>query len=325
MEIKGYILSQGTLFRYSAKKRLSGRCGAENSCLLLPAIEVQFLCLCAGSLESVPSPFLWVGDKYWGISLHQNHSYFGRSRASGQGKEVCFSVNDNEGSSAMKLFWNFLTSWGDHSPQEELCSSWKNGNVTARTSYSRYFAIHQSDGRVRLATELPSLIASCSTRELLITISAMCSVTNTKISTRHDRQLSLPTRHNHNDTNLSCPLPGNSGGRLLSDLPSTSHTNFSSPCQDAYSVILWRNYRNRSATGPFVCDLFTLRSVGRDSDPERARRSADRIPVGAKFSASAQTGPVAHPASCSMGAVSLPWEKNWRGVALTTYAIYHRI
>ena len=89
-------------------------------------------------------------------------------------------------------------------------------------------------------------------------------------------------------------------------------------------VKMWRNYGNRSAAVLSVCDLFTSRSVGRDSDWLRAGRSADRISVGAKFYASAQTGPVAHPASCIMGTVSLPRKKNGRGVALTTYPIYRR-
>jgi hypothetical protein len=33
----------------------------------------------------------------------------------------------------------------------------------------------------------------------------------------------------------------------------------------------------------------------------RAGRSGDRIPVGARFFAHVQTGPEAHPASCTMG------------------------
>jgi hypothetical protein len=38
----------------------------------------------------------------------------------------------------------------------------------------------------------------------------------------------------------------------------------------------------------------------------RAGRSGDRIPAAAKFSASVQTGPEAHPASCTMGTGSFP-------------------
>jgi hypothetical protein len=41
----------------------------------------------------------------------------------------------------------------------------------------------------------------------------------------------------------------------------------------------------------------------------RAGRSEDRIPVGARFFAHVQTGPEAHPASCTMGTVSFPGVK----------------
>jgi hypothetical protein len=40
-----------------------------------------------------------------------------------------------------------------------------------------------------------------------------------------------------------------------------------------------------------------------------AGRSGDRIPVGARFFAHIQTGPGAHPASCTMGTVSFPGVK----------------
>ena len=43
----------------------------------------------------------------------------------------------------------------------------------------------------------------------------------------------------------------------------------------------------------------------------------DRIPVGARFSAPVQTGPGAHPASCTMGTRSFPGVKSGRGVTLT--------
>ena len=43
----------------------------------------------------------------------------------------------------------------------------------------------------------------------------------------------------------------------------------------------------------------------RHSDSLRAARSGDRIPVGARHSALVQTGPEAHPASCTMGTGSL--------------------
>ena len=51
----------------------------------------------------------------------------------------------------------------------------------------------------------------------------------------------------------------------------------------------------------------------------RAGRSGDRIPVGARFSAPVQTGPGAHPASCTMGTGSFPGVKSGRGVTLTPH------
>ena len=49
--------------------------------------------------------------------------------------------------------------------------------------------------------------------------------------------------------------------------------------------------------------------LSRYSDLLRAGRSGDRIPVGARFSAPFQTGPAAHPASCTMGSEYLPGVK----------------
>ena len=42
---------------------------------------------------------------------------------------------------------------------------------------------------------------------------------------------------------------------------------------------------------------------------------------GARFSAPVQTGPGAHPASCTMGTVSLPGVKSGRGVTLTPHCL----
>ena len=47
----------------------------------------------------------------------------------------------------------------------------------------------------------------------------------------------------------------------------------------------------------------------------------DRIPVGTRFSAPVQTGPVAHPASCKMGTRSFPGVKCGQGVLLTTHPL----
>jgi len=58
-------------------------------------------------------------------------------------------------------------------------------------------------------------------------------------------------------------------------------------------------------------------SLSRYSDWLRAGRSGDRIQVGARFSAPVQTGPGAHPASCTMGIGSFPGVKSGRSVTLT--------
>ena len=56
-------------------------------------------------------------------------------------------------------------------------------------------------------------------------------------------------------------------------------------------------------------------------DSLRAGRSENRIPMEAIFSAPVQTGPLAHPASCTMGTGSFPGVKSGRGVLLTTHLI----
>jgi len=45
------------------------------------------------------------------------------------------------------------------------------------------------------------------------------------------------------------------------------------------------------------------------------------IPVGARFSAHVQTGPGAHPASCTMGTGSFPGVKSDRGMTLTLHPL----
>ena len=53
----------------------------------------------------------------------------------------------------------------------------------------------------------------------------------------------------------------------------------------------------------------------------RAGWSGDRIPVEARFFAPVQTGPGAHPASCTMGTGSFPAVKSGRGVTLTPHPL----
>ena len=75
---------------------------------------------------------------------------------------------------------------------------------------------------------------------------------------------------------------------------------------------------------PFTYAYLQYEWVGlcsRYSDWLRAGRSVDRIPVGARYSALVQTGPGAHPASCTMGTGSFPGVKNGQGVTLTPHPL----
>jgi len=53
----------------------------------------------------------------------------------------------------------------------------------------------------------------------------------------------------------------------------------------------------------------------------RTGRSGDRILAGARFSASVQTGPGAHPASCKMGTGSFLGVKSGRSVTLIPHPL----
>ena len=63
------------------------------------------------------------------------------------------------------------------------------------------------------------------------------------------------------------------------------------------------------------------RWLARYNDKLRFRLSGDRIPVGARYYATVQTGPGAHPASCTIGTGSFSRGQSGGGVALTNH--YH--
>jgi hypothetical protein len=77
------------------------------------------------------------------------------------------------------------------------------------------------------------------------------------------------------------------------------------------------NYRPNTGGWKRLCLIrLPTSNDGQDSavgsDSLRTGRSADRIPVVARFSALVQTDPGAHPASCTMGTVSFPGVKGQR-------------
>ena len=75
-------------------------------------------------------------------------------------------------------------------------------------------------------------------------------------------------------------------------------------------------WNNISIIGEFWAGL-----LNQYSDWLQAGRSGDWIPVGVRFSAPVQTGPGAHPASCTMGTRSFLGVKSGRGVTLTPHPL----
>ena len=73
-----------------------------------------------------------------------------------------------------------------------------------------------------------------------------------------------------------------------------------------FKLVLYKGFMGRCSSVGVATEL-------------QAGRSGDRIPVEARFSAPVQTGPGAHPVSCTMGTGSFPRVKSGRGVTLTTH------
>ena len=113
--------------------------------------------------------------------------------------------------------------------------------------------------------------------------------------------------------NLLCVLiHGNFQEKLCTFPRLTQHThyNFSPYLSNRHTI----NYHRCIGNG-------WAGQLSRHSDWLRAGRSGDRIPVAAKFSAPVQTGPGAHPASCTMGTGSFSGVKSGRGVTRTPHPL----
>ena len=85
-----------------------------------------------------------------------------------------------------------------------------------------------------------------------------------------------------------------------------------------------RSYKLHSAPYPFnsmYVLIMWVESRSRYIDWLRAGRSGDQIPEGTRFSTPFQTGPGAHPASCTMGTGSFPGVKSGWGVTLTPHPL----
>jgi hypothetical protein len=88
---------------------------------------------------------------------------------------------------------------------------------------------------------------------------------------------------------------------------------------DPYFIFTYMHYNHcHRATAHLQLNIYYYYTIIQSrTDWLQAERSADRIPVVARFSAPVLTGPGAHPASCTMGTGSFPGVKSGRGVTLT--------
>jgi len=85
------------------------------------------------------------------------------------------------------------------------------------------------------------------------------------------------------------------------------------------SVFCLKNFSTQEELSEILSMFTGLRGAG--SDWPRTGRSADRIPVSARFSAPIQTGPGNHRASCTLGTGSFPGVKSGRGMLLTPHPL----
>jgi len=84
-------------------------------------------------------------------------------------------------------------------------------------------------------------------------------------------------------------------------------------------TVIWQNFWTYKMC-VCVC-VWWAGLCSRYSDWLWARQTGDQIPVGSRFSAPVQTGPGAHPPSCTMGTGTFPGVKSGQDVTLTPHSL----
>jgi hypothetical protein len=123
-------------------------------------------------------------------------------------------------------------------------------------------------------------------------------------------------------TTMSGQFTGRTARRKITFRPKLNNLEY----QDLEGGRWWQFLSNSTTVSASVRTLYNVKlrdlcGSGSIATELRAERSGVRIPVEARFSTPVQTGPGAHPASCTMGNVSFPGVESGRGVTLTPHPL----